>query len=148
MHDSFKELDAKELDFADIVFSRDIENPVFQAIVAKCLSSIEGVGFVEGNLLDTLLGREEGGRVKGITIEQDQKNHSVNIRVEVNIAYGISIPEKAEEIQSAITTAIIQFTGLHVGSVHVVFKNLISDEPRTPVKESEPVATVEDESDY
>lgn len=146
MHDQFKTLDAKELNLPDTVYARDIDNSVFQAIAAKCIQTIKGIAFVEGTLLDSLLGREDGGRVKGITVEQDQKNHSVNIKIEVNIAYGISIPEKAEEIQTKITDEIVKLTGLHVGCVHVVFRNLIPD----PIeeKEEEDIPVLEEEEEY
>lgn len=42
--------------------------------------------------------------------------------------YGTSIPGKAEEIQTKIAEEITKLTGLHVASVHVVFKNVISME--------------------
>ncbi len=129
MHEQFKELDTKELKFADTIFIRDIETRVFQAIVIKCLAEIEGVALLEGNLLDNLLGREGSERIKGIYVEQEQKNHSVSIKVEVNIAHGIPIPEKAGEIQTQIAAEVCKLTGLHVSCVHVVFKALISDEP-------------------
>jgi uncharacterized alkaline shock family protein YloU len=118
----------EEYEFADTVFVRDIESRVFQAIAFKCLMGIEGVELIGGNILDSLLGRESPDRIKGIHIEQDQKNHSVNIKIELNISYGLSIPEKAEEIQSKVATEVCRLTGLHVGSVHVIFKNLISQE--------------------
>ncbi|MEX0961527.1 MAG: Asp23/Gls24 family envelope stress response protein [Simkaniaceae bacterium] len=146
MQDQFKELDTKELDLPDTVYARDIDNSVFHAITAKCLAMIEGVAFLEGNLLDSLLGREEGGRVKGIHIDQDQKNHSVNVKVEVNVAYGLSIPEKALEIQSKLTTEISKLTGLHVGCVHVVFKNLIPEiDEMDQMEEEEEVLVLEEE---
>jgi len=129
MHDQFKELDTKEIKFADTVFVRDIETRVFQSIVIKCLADIEGVALIEGNLLDNLLGREGNERIKGIHVEQDSKNHSVSIKVELHVAHGISIPEKAEEVQSKITGEVCKLTGLHVSCVHVVFKALISDIP-------------------
>jgi uncharacterized alkaline shock family protein YloU len=141
MHDQFKELDTKELKFADTVFIRDIETRVFQAIVIKCLAEIEGVALLEGTLLDNLLGREGNERIKGIHVEQDQKNHSVSIKVEVNIAHGISIPEKAEEIQTKIAAEVTHLTGLHVACVHVVFKGLISDVPLASVVETKEVET-------
>ncbi|MCB1072736.1 MAG: Asp23/Gls24 family envelope stress response protein [Chlamydiales bacterium] len=123
--------------FADTVFVRDIETRVFQAIVIKCLAEIEGVALLEGTLLDNLLGREGNERIKGIHVEQDSKNHSVSIKVEVNIAHGISIPEKAEEIQTKIAAEVCQLTGLHVSVVHVVFKALIADEPLERIIEEE-----------
>jgi len=129
MHDQFKQIDTKELEFADTIFIRDIETRVFQAIVIKCLVDVEGVALLEGTLLDNLLGREGNERVKGIHVEQDQKSHSVSIKVEVNVAHGISIPEKAEEIQAKIAAEVCKLTGLHVSCVHVIFKALISDKP-------------------
>ena len=143
MHDQFKEMDTKELDLPDTVFSRDIDNSVFQAISAKVVSTVEGVAFVEGNLLDSLLGREGTDHVKGISVDQDQKNHSVNIKVELNIAYGVSIPEKAEEIQEKVTAEITKLTGLHVGCVHVIFKNLIPEVEER--EEAEEIPEIKDE---
>lgn len=143
MHDQFKELDTKELKFADTVFVRDIETRVFQAIVVKCLAEVEGVALLEGNLLDNLLGREGNERIKGIYVEQDSKNHSVSIKIEINIAHGISIPEKAEEVQTKIAAEVCKLTGLHVSCVHVVFKALISDAPLEELMEEEEESTEE-----
>lgn len=111
----------------ETVFIRDIDDKVFQSIVLQCLSQIEGISLVEGNFIDHILGRSAEG-VKGIEAEQDDKNQSVNIKVEVNILYGISIPEKAEQIQTKISDKITELTGLHVARVHVVFKNMVSAE--------------------
>lgn len=122
-----KKVDTKEFELPETVFVRDIENRVFQSIVLQCLSQIPGISLVEGNFIDHLLGRSAEG-VKGIYAEQDEKNHSISIKVEVNIQYGISIPEKAEEIQTKIAEEITRLTGLHVSTVHVVFKNVISVE--------------------
>jgi uncharacterized alkaline shock family protein YloU len=41
-------------------------------------------------------------------------------------AYGICIPEKADEIQLKVTQELSRLTGLHVSLVHVIFKNLIT----------------------
>jgi uncharacterized alkaline shock family protein YloU len=64
----------------------------------------------------------------------------VSVKIEVNIKYGISIPEKAEEIQSKIIESISKYTGLHVNCVHVIFKNLVvnsQDEEDTEDHEEE-----------
>ena len=122
-----KKVDTKEFELPETMFIRDIENKVFQSIVLQCLAQIDGIGLVEGNFIDHLLGRGAEG-VKGIIAEQDDKHQSVNIKVEVNIFFGLVIPQKAEEIQTKITEDITKLTGLHVSSVHVVFKNVISPE--------------------
>lgn len=130
-----RRVDTKEFELPDTVFIRDIENKVFQSIILQCLSEIPGISLIEGNFIDHLLGRSSEG-AKGIYAEQDPKKHSVNIKVEVNVAYGIEIPEKAEEIQTAITQQITELTGLHVASVHVVFKNVVSEEQLKKLSQS------------
>ncbi len=122
-----KKVDTKEFVIPETVFIRDIEDKVFQSIILQCLSKVEGISLVEGNYIDHLLGRSAEG-VKGIYAEQDDKNQSVKVKVEVNIAFGLSIPAKAEEIQTKIADEITNLTGLHVASIHVVFKNVISEE--------------------
>lgn len=126
MYNPLKQLDTKELELPETIFIRDIETKVFQSIVLQCLSRIGEIALVEGNLIDHLLNRTPEERVSGIYVEQDEKNHSVKVKVEVNIAYGVAIPDKAEEIQVKIAQEISRLTRLHVGSVHVVFKNLIT----------------------
>ena len=118
-------MDTKEFELPDTVFVRDIENRVFQGIVLQCLSEIDGITLLEGGFIDNILGRNSLEGVKGISSEQDNKNHSVSIRVEVNICFGFSIPEMAEKIQSRITEEVTHLTGLHVACVHVVFKNVV-----------------------
>jgi uncharacterized alkaline shock family protein YloU len=117
-------VDTKEFELPTTVFSRDIETRVIQIIIVYCIGKIEGVGLMEGNLIDTLFGREVE-RVKGIHVEQDSKNHVVKVNVDINIAYGVSIPEKAEEVQNKIVQEITSLTGLHVSSVHLVVKGVI-----------------------
>jgi uncharacterized alkaline shock family protein YloU len=124
MYDQLKNMDAKEIELPETVFIRDIDTRVFQAIALQCLAKIEGIGLLEGNLFDSLLGREVE-RVKGIHVIQDQKKHSVELRVEINVLYGVNIPEKAEEVQEKLVEELSKWTGLHVSSVHVIFKDLI-----------------------
>ena len=134
MYDKLKNMDAREIELPETVFIRDIETRVFQAIALQCMAKIEGIGLLEGNLFDSLLGRDLD-RVKGIYVEQDQKKHSVDVRVEINVQYGISIPEKAEEIQTKLVEEISRWTGLHVAAIHVIFKNMIPPPGETDSKE-------------
>lgn len=120
-------VDTAEFKLAETVFIHDIENKVFQSIVLQCLAQIDGISLVEGNFIDHLLGRNSEG-LKGIHAEQNEKHQTIDIRVEVNIVYGIPIPEKVEEIQTKISEQITTLTGLHVGSVHIVVRNVVSSE--------------------
>jgi uncharacterized alkaline shock family protein YloU len=123
-----KKFDTQEFELPETLFVRDVENKVFQGIALQCLSKIDGIALVEGNFIDNILGRTALEGVKGIVVEQDSKNHSVGMRIDVNICYGYSIPEKAEEIQMACAEEITKLTGLHVSFIHVVFKNVVLSE--------------------
>ena len=126
MHNPLKQIDTKEVELPVTTFIRDIETKVFQSIVVQCLLRMDGIALVEGNLIDSLFGRETADRISGISVEQDQKSHSISVKLEVNVAYGVSIPEKAEEIQTKVTEELSRLTGLHVSLVHVIFKNLFT----------------------
>lgn len=125
-----RKVDTKEFELPETLFVRDIENRVFQGIVLQCLSRVDGVALAEGNFIDNIFDRGTLEGVKGIYVEQDSKSPTVSLKVEVNICYGYSIPEKAEEIQTLCTEEITRLTGLHVANVHVVFKNVLLDLPK------------------
>ncbi len=119
---------AEELHYPDTTYIQNIDDRVFQSIVLECLGRVPGVTCATGNLFDNLLGRGSD-RLRGIHIAQEAKSHSVGIKVEVDIEYGLSIPEKSEEIQLEVSTAITKLTGLHVSSVHVIFKGVSHPAP-------------------
>ncbi len=119
-------MDTQEFEFPKTTFSRDIETKVIQLIILQALTKVKGVGALEGHVLGSFFGRE-GERVKGISVEQDSKNHSVHVKVEIKVEYGLSLPAKAEEVQVKLVEEITSLTGLHVASVHVVIKGLILD---------------------
>jgi uncharacterized alkaline shock family protein YloU len=133
MYDQLKNMDTREIELPETVFIRDIDTRVFQAIALQCLAKIEGIGLLEGNLFDSLLGREVE-RVKGIHVTQDQKKQAVEVRVEINVLYGVNIPAKAEEVQEKMVEEMSKWTGLHVSSVHVIFKDLIHVQTAAPVE--------------
>ncbi len=121
-------LETKEIELPETLYVRDIENRVFQGIVLQCLAKVKGITLVEGNFIDTIFNRGSPEGIKGILAEQDSKNQTVSIRIEVNICYGKPIPEKAEEIQNKVAEEVTKLTGLHVSCVHVVFKNVVTPE--------------------
>lgn len=124
-----KRVDTQEFELPETLYVSDIDAKVFQGIVLQCLSKIEGVTLTDGGFIASILGRK-GPEVgaSGIQSQQDTKNHSVSIKIEINIAYGLSIPAKAEEIQSKVVEEITSFTGLRVSSIHIIFKNIILPE--------------------
>lgn len=130
-------VDTKEFELPETIYSRDIENQVFQNIVLQCLMKIDGIALVEKNFINNLLGRSPATNTNSIYIEQDSKAPSVSVKVEVNCSYGLSIPEKAEEIQFKIADAITKATGLHVSSVHVVFKDILDKESLQRMKKGQ-----------
>ncbi len=144
-----KKVDTKEFELPETLFIRDIDNKVFQGIVLECLNQIEGVTLIESTFIDTIFGRSTSEGVRGIQAEQDNKNYSVGIKLEVNIFYGIPIPEKADEIQTKIAEEITRLTGLHVSSVHVVFKNIVTSEAKKSSNQiTQPVNFNEAAEDY
>lgn len=124
-----------ELELPETVYVRDIDDRVFQAVVLHCLERIPGIELSEGSLLDHWLGRPE--KIKGINVTQNDKSSAVSVRVEVNICYDLSIPQKAEEIQTRLTEEITRLTGLHVDRVHVVFKGMVVERKKGSEEESE-----------
>ena len=120
-----RQVDTKEFELPETLFISDIDTKVFQGIVLQTLSRIEGIHLAEGNFIDSIFGRGSPEVGTGIKSEQDTKNYSVSIKIEVNIVYGLPIPEKAEEIQSKVVEEITRLTGLRVSSIHVVFRNII-----------------------
>jgi len=145
-----KKVDTNEFDIPETYFIRDVENRVFQGIVLQCLSEIEGIGLVEGNFIDSIFSRGQEG-IAGIHVDQDSKNHMVTVKIEINVQYGFSIPEKAEEIQTRVANEITKITGLHVSCVHVVFKNVLPIDQikmlRSPLTSSSNVKS-NNEDDY
>lgn len=123
-----RQIDTKEFELPDTVFISDIDAKVFQGIVLNALSKVEGVTLFEGNFIDNIFGRSGPEVGTGIQSEQDNANHSVSIKLELNIAYGLSIPEKTEEVQNRVVEEITRLTGLRVSSLHIVFRNIISGE--------------------
>ena len=137
-----KGLDTRELKFPETLYIRDIEDRVFQGIVLECIKETNGIAPVEGSFISSIFNPSPQEGVKGITIEQSLKERSVGIKVEVNIVYGESIPEKAEELQSKIAEEVTRLTGLHVSFVHVIFKHVISlDETKVYAQDSGPEST-------
>jgi len=141
-------VDPKEFELPETIMSRDIDNRVFQGIVLQVMSKIEGVHLLENNLFDNLLGRSAAESGRSVVADQDNKTQTLSIKLEVNIEYGIPIPEKAEEIQTKVAEEITRLTGLHVSQVHVLFKNIIPPNSAKTYLTPYPTPANTIESDY
>lgn len=130
-----RKVDTQEFELPETLFVRDIENKVFQGIVLHSLAKIEGISLLEGNFIDNILGRDSLETVRGIHAEQDNKHQCVNIKIEINVGFGVSIPEKADEIQTKVAEEITKMTGLHVAMVHVIFKGIVPKERLKKISE-------------
>src|SRR5690606_1940504 len=100
-------------------------NHVFHGIVEKTLARISGVALQGATIIDQMIGRPE--KFRGITATQDPSTQSIKVQLELSVKYGTNIPQKAEEIQAAVTEDLTNFTGLHVSEVHVIFKDLLQE---------------------
>lgn len=138
--------DPKEFELPETTYSHEIENRVFRDIIFHVLSQTPGIGLHE-NFLGTLIGRADS--VKGITIDQDLKTRSVHITLEIQIQYGMNIPQTAEDIQTRVSDAIMKMTGMRVGSIHIIFKELMLETPskdlfvgpKVPVEINDPTSS-------
>lgn len=128
--------DAKELELPETLFVRDIDNRVFQHLVAQALARVPDVALIGGGFMHNILGRGNTESVSAIHAEQDSQAKSLKIRVDLNIAYGVPIPDKAEEIQNLLNQELTRLTGLHVASIHLVFRGLLTQENQRHGNES------------
>ena len=72
--------------------------------------------------MHNILGRGNAESVNAIHAEQDSQAKSLKIRVDLNVAYGVPIPIRLEEIQNLLNQELTRLTGLHVASIHLVFR--------------------------
>jgi uncharacterized alkaline shock family protein YloU len=124
-----------------VEFEQEIDDKVFQSIVLKCLSKIQGISLIEGNILDQLFKGPKQDRGKGITLTREDTN--LRVKIEVNVDYGVYIPDKAKEIQEKVSKDLTKYTGLKVLLVHVIFKNINLEEQKPIFSENIDFAPIE-----
>lgn len=115
---------SKELQFPETVYEQEVGMKAFRSIVLKTLTEIEGVFFLEENLMDSILGREGVEGVRGIEVHQLEGQPALDVQVRICLASGLSIPQMVEQIQSQIVQALTKDTGLHVARVQVVVEDI------------------------
>lgn len=99
-------LDTKEFELPDTLYIRDIETGVFRSIAEQSLQNVEGIA------------------LEHLHVDVDPKGQTISLKIVLSVLFGVPIPQKAEEIQSLLAEQMTKLTGLHVASIHLVFKNI------------------------
>ena len=96
----------------------NISDDVVMGIVVNAAKEIEGVASIPSRIstdLKEIIGKKYSG--KGVKLDIADKN--VVVTIFINVDYGCKIQKVAEEVQTAIKTAVENMTGLTVTEVNV-----------------------------
>ena len=96
-----------------------ISEDVIAAIVAHAASEVDGVvssNSKAGVDLVELIGKKNWGKGTKITVLED---NSISIECNVYVSYGHSVIDVANEVQSAVTSALETMASIKIASVDV-----------------------------
>lgn len=116
-------------------------NEVIAVIAALAASDVKGIAGMSGSAMSgftEMLGRKN--ITKGVKVEVGSEEAAVDIYVVVK--YGFKIQEVAENIQTAVRTAVETMTGLRVVEVNVYVQG-IEMEKAIPVVEVDDIVEIE-----
>lgn len=95
-----------------------IADEVVAIIAGLAASEVEGVASMAGNVTRDLIGKLGMKSLsKGVRVTLEE--HTVYIRLAINIRYGYNVPTTCAKIQEKVKTAIETMTGLEVAEVNV-----------------------------
>lgn len=106
----------------------EISSDVIAAIAAQAARKIDGVEVVSSSFeLTNIFGGKKAG--KGVAVKTDEESGHVEINVDVNVRYGITIYDAAHDLQILIKEEVEALTGsMNVDKIHVRVKSLIMPE--------------------
>ncbi len=109
-----------------------INNEVVGKIAALAAVDVDGVVSLSGKYsLAEMWGRKDLD--KGIAVEIDDNEPKVDIKIEVNVEYGVDIYKAAHQLQLAVKNAVEGMTGLKVTQVDVRVRDIVlGEQPRRP----------------
>ena len=96
-----------------------ISEDVVAVIVEHTVSEVEGTAGIyakPGNEVAELVGVKNWGKGLKILIAED---NSVSIDVDILICYGYSVVDVADNVQTAVASAVESMTGVKVSAVNV-----------------------------
>lgn len=120
--------------------SIEISSEVIAAIAAQAARKIDGITVVESSFkLSEIFGSKETVN-RGVAVRTDEESGHVNINVDVNVTYGITIYDAVTDLQLLIKEEVESLTGsMNVDRVNVRVKQLIM--PPEEEKEKKEVLT-------
>ncbi len=134
-HSPISKDDASSLSLGRI----EISDQVIAAIAAKAASKVEGVAVIGSSFRWTeLLGSKEISSKSGVSVKTDQESGHVEIDVDINVEYGITIYNAAHDLQQLIKEEVEAMTGaMNVDKVNVRVRQMIEhneleEEPMAP----------------
>ena len=97
-----------------------ISEDVIMSIVAMAASEVDGVvpTGVKTAAVDWKDLISKKGLTKNVRVEMSEDD-KVNIDMDISVNYGIPVATIAENVQSAVREAVVNYTGLEVGFVNV-----------------------------
>ena len=109
-----------------------INNEVVVKIASLAAVEVDGVISLAGKFsLAEVWGRKD--LEKGVSAEIFDDDTKANIKIEVDVEYGIDIYKAARQLQLTIKNAIEGMTGLIVPRVEVSIRGIVlGDQPRRP----------------
>lgn len=100
--------------------SVNISEDVISAIAVEAIKEIDGVGGI-GSATRREMAKKSGARGVRITMEEDK----VTVDTVILVNYGCSVTDTARQVQSAVTKAVGDMTGLTVAAVNVKVSGVV-----------------------
>ena len=102
-----------------------IHENVIDTIVRKMACSVKGVSKISGSsFVDNIAEMVGSKKIHDRSIVVEMGDSSVSVEVSINLFYGVSLPQVAAAVQEAIATEISRLTGLKVGRVNIVVREI------------------------
>ena len=94
-------------------------------IVRKMACSVKGVSKISGSsFVDNIAEMVGSKKIHDRSIVVEMGESSVSVEVSINLYYGVSLPQVASAVQEAISGEIARLTGLKVGRVNIVVREI------------------------
>ena len=112
----------KQETYSEIRGTVRIHENVIATIVRKMACSVKGVSKISGSsFVDNIAEMVGSKKIHDRSIVVEMGESSVSVEVSINLYYGVSL---ASAVQEAISGEIARLTGLKVGRVNIVVREI------------------------